>query len=48
MFGSNFPIEKIWTDFATLWRAYAVVLGEYSEQDRNNVLRETATRVYRV
>ena len=48
MFGSNFPIEKIWTDFAALWRAYAVVLGEYSEQDRNNVLRETATRVYRV
>ena len=48
MFGSNFPIEKIWTDFAALWRAYAVVLGKYSEQDRNNVLRETATRVYRV
>jgi predicted TIM-barrel fold metal-dependent hydrolase len=48
MFGSNFPIEKIWTDFATLWEAYAGVLDEYSEADRNNMLWQTATQVYRI
>jgi predicted TIM-barrel fold metal-dependent hydrolase len=48
MFGSNFPIEKIWSDFATLWGTYAEVLGNFPGTDRNNVLRETAIRVYRL
>lgn len=48
MFGSNFPVEKIWTDFATLWQAYDAALAEYSARDRDNILRDTATRVYRL
>jgi predicted TIM-barrel fold metal-dependent hydrolase len=48
MFGSNFPIEKLWTDFPTLWQAYDRALAEHSLQDRANILRETATRVYRL
>jgi predicted TIM-barrel fold metal-dependent hydrolase len=48
MFGSNFPVEKIWTDFGTLWNAYTEILAEYPEQDRENILRGTATRFYRL
>jgi predicted TIM-barrel fold metal-dependent hydrolase len=48
MFGSNLPIEKIWTDFSALWGAYSEVLAEYSEIDRDNVLARTAERVYRI
>jgi predicted TIM-barrel fold metal-dependent hydrolase len=48
MFGSNFPVEKIWTDFATLWQAYDAALAEYPARDRDNILRDTATRVYRL
>lgn len=47
MFGSNFPVEKIWTDFATLWAAYDLALAEYPETMRNDILRDTATRLYR-
>lgn len=48
MFGSNFPVEKIWTDFATLWAAYDRALAEHPETVRNDVLRDTASRVYRL
>lgn len=48
MFGSNFPIEKIWTDFRSLWDGYARALAEFPERDQINVLRDTATRVYRL
>jgi predicted TIM-barrel fold metal-dependent hydrolase len=48
MFGSNFPIEKIWTDFPTLWHAYELALAEHPAHDCANILRETAMRVYRL
>lgn len=48
MFGSNFPVEKIWTDFGGLWGAYSEVLADLPERDRENILRDTAMRVYRL
>ena len=46
MFGSNFPIEKLWTDYKTLHGAYVAALGGYSETDKANVLGATAERIY--
>jgi predicted TIM-barrel fold metal-dependent hydrolase len=48
MFGSNFPIEKLWTDFEGLWSAHGKALAELAEVDRLNILRNTATRVYQL
>jgi predicted TIM-barrel fold metal-dependent hydrolase len=48
MFGSNFPVEKIWTDFGSLWLAHSQALADLPAKDRENILRETATRVYRL
>jgi predicted TIM-barrel fold metal-dependent hydrolase len=48
MFGSNFPIESIWTDFSSLMDAWLGVLAEYPDEDRENVLGRTARRVYRL
>ena len=48
MFGSNLPIEKIWSDAATLFAAYAEVLAGFSEVDRENIMGKTAARVYRI
>ena len=48
MFGSNFPVEKIWTEFGPLVATYTAALAPYPEADRTNVLRDTATRVYRL
>jgi predicted TIM-barrel fold metal-dependent hydrolase len=48
MFGSNFPIESIWTDFSSLMNAWLGVLAEFPDEAREDVLGRTARRVYRL
>jgi predicted TIM-barrel fold metal-dependent hydrolase len=48
MFGSNFPIESLWTDFSSLIQAWLGVLAEYPDEVRQDVLGRTARRVYRL
>ncbi|MCE7029667.1 amidohydrolase family protein [Jiella avicenniae] len=48
MFGSNFPVEKLWTDYASIFEAYQDALSAYSDDDRRNVFGATAERVYRI
>jgi predicted TIM-barrel fold metal-dependent hydrolase len=48
MFGSNFPIESLWTDFSSLIEAWLGVLAEYPDEVRQDVLGRTARRVYRL
>jgi predicted TIM-barrel fold metal-dependent hydrolase len=48
LFGSNFPIEKIWTDYASLIRAHRDALRPYSEAQQIDVFWRTAERLYRV
>ncbi|MBX3570161.1 MAG: amidohydrolase [Rhizobiaceae bacterium] len=47
MFGSNFPIEKLWTDFAALVSAHRAAAANLSAEDQANVFWNTAERVYR-
>jgi predicted TIM-barrel fold metal-dependent hydrolase len=46
MFGSNFPIESIWSDFHTLVQAWLRVLADLPLEVRRDVLGCTARRVY--
>jgi predicted TIM-barrel fold metal-dependent hydrolase len=46
MFGSNFPIESIWTDFPTLLDTWMRVLADLDLDSRRDVLGATARRVY--
>ena len=48
MFGSNFPVESIWTDFTTLFEAWSGVLAEFPPDAREDILGRTARRVYRL
>jgi predicted TIM-barrel fold metal-dependent hydrolase len=48
MFGSHFPIEKIWTDYETLFGTYQPVLAGYSAEVREDVFGKTAARLYRL
>ncbi|RMF40780.1 MAG: amidohydrolase [Alphaproteobacteria bacterium] len=48
MFGSNFPIEKLWTDFATLFDAFRKGAAKLGEPARQAIFHDTAARVYRV
>lgn len=47
LFGSNFPIEKLWTRYADLVATYRRVLAAYPDYDQRQMLRDTAIRVYR-
>ena len=48
MFGSNFPIEKLWTTYADLVAAYRNALAPFGEATYRAVLHDTAARVYRL
>jgi len=48
MWGSNFPIEKLWTDYGTLLAAWRRALDAYPPEVRDAVLAGTARHVYRL
>jgi predicted TIM-barrel fold metal-dependent hydrolase len=47
LFGSNFPIEKLWTSYRDLVQAYVDALNS-NPGHRDAILRDTALRVYRL
>ncbi len=48
MFGSNFPIEKLWTSYAQLLDVFRKSISDLNTEEREFVLRRTAERVYRI
>ena len=48
MFGTNFPIEKIWTSMADLVDAWRRVLSALPPEEQSWVFAETARTVYRL
>lgn len=48
MWGSNFPVEKLWTDFTTLTDAWRSALSGYPAQTQAAVFGGTARRVYQL
>ena len=48
LFGSNFPIEKLWTDYASLIGAYRAAIADLPEADRDAIMGGTASRIYRL
>ena len=48
MYGSNFPIEKIWTSYADLFAAFQAATSKLPAKARNAIFNDTAARVYRL
>jgi len=48
VWGSNFPIEKLWTDYASIVTAIRAALAHLAEGDRRAVLHDNAVRLYRL
>jgi predicted TIM-barrel fold metal-dependent hydrolase len=48
LFGSNFPIEKIWTDYPSLVDAHREAVSSLTETDQKFILHDNALRVYRI
>jgi predicted TIM-barrel fold metal-dependent hydrolase len=48
LFGSNFPIEKLWTNYSDLVSAYKEATARMSKADKAAIFHDTAARVYRL
>ena len=48
LFGSNFPIEKLWTTYPELIAAYRKAAATLSARDQQAIFHDTAMRVYRL
>jgi predicted TIM-barrel fold metal-dependent hydrolase len=48
LFGSNFPIEKLWSSYDGLIEAYRAALAGYPVVAQNAILSATAKRAYRI
>jgi predicted TIM-barrel fold metal-dependent hydrolase len=48
LFGSNFPIEKLWTSYRSLVEAHLAAAASLGAEERDAIFRRTAIRVYRL
>ncbi|OSP53747.1 amidohydrolase, partial [Pseudoruegeria sp. SK021] len=48
MFGSNFPIEKIWTSYTALFNAFSAATADLPAAQHRAVFTDTAARVYKL
>ncbi len=48
LFGSNFPVEKLWTGYSDLITAYRSAIEPLGEMVARAAFRDTAARVYRL
>jgi len=48
MFGSNFPIEKLWSSYDELFNALRSASRDFTDQQKNAIFSLTAERVYRL
>jgi predicted TIM-barrel fold metal-dependent hydrolase len=47
-YGSNFPIEKLWTDYGTLYKTFRNAIAHLAETEQAAILHDTAARLYRL
>jgi predicted TIM-barrel fold metal-dependent hydrolase len=48
LFGSNFPIEKLWTSYGDLIAAFLRAAADLPESGQRDIFHDTAARVYRL
>jgi predicted TIM-barrel fold metal-dependent hydrolase len=48
LWGSNFPIEKLWTSYPTLIALIRQAVSHLPVEDQRQILSETARRLYRI
>jgi predicted TIM-barrel fold metal-dependent hydrolase len=48
MFGSNFPVDKLYRSYEATWSAYEALLEEFSGAERESMLVGTAASFYRL
>jgi predicted TIM-barrel fold metal-dependent hydrolase len=48
MLGSNFPVDKLYSDYASIWQAYEALLAPYTASERCRMRAGTASEFYQL
>jgi predicted TIM-barrel fold metal-dependent hydrolase len=48
MFASNFPVDKLFSDYSTLWNTYVGIVAGCSAAEQAALFRNNAERIYRL
>ena len=48
MFGSNFPVDKLFSDFDTLCNAYRAIIAHFTPEEQRKLFSDNAERFYRL
>jgi predicted TIM-barrel fold metal-dependent hydrolase len=48
MFGSNFPVDRLYSSFATLYSAFEAIVADFGEAEQDRMFRANALRHYRI
>lgn len=48
MFASNFPVDKLMSDYNAIWNAYREITAPYSADERAKLFHDNAVRLYRL
>ena len=48
MFASNFPVDKLYSDFDTLYAAFHEITAHFSAEERQMLFHDNAERYYRL
>ncbi len=48
LFASNFPVDKLFSSYAAIWRAFDAITAEFSEHERRALFHDNAARIYRI
>ena len=44
----NFPVDSLFSDYATVWKAYDAITTDFSEDERAKLFHDNAERYYRI
>ncbi len=48
MFASNFPMDKLHADYASIWQAFDQITADFSAPERQALFHDNAARLYRL
>lgn len=48
LFASNFPVDRLYSDYATIWQAFDNITKDFSANERAALFHDNAVRVYRL
>ncbi len=48
MFGSNFPVDRLYSSFSSLYRAFETIVADFTPIEQDRLFRANAERWYRL